>query len=61
MVIKKLDCTLEERHSEKSGKNYKAVIIKITDTYEKMVMLDKAEIELIELTSNKTSSPFGSK
>lgn len=52
MVIKKLDCTLEERHSAKSGNNYKAVVIKITDGYEKLVMLDKAEIALIEATLN---------
>ncbi len=40
---------LEERVS-KSGNPYFCIVIKITDEVEKLVFLDKAEIELIRLT-----------
>lgn len=59
MVIKNINCTLEERISTKSGNKYKALVIKLTDTYEKLVMLDKAEIELVELTLNKPQNNLG--
>jgi len=49
METMKLDCTLEERISTKSGKPYKAVFIKLTPTLEKMVMLDKAELEVLNM------------
>ena len=48
----KLNCTLEERISQKTGKPYFVLVIKITDTYEKLVFLDKSEVELIRLTNN---------
>lgn len=41
---------LEQRIS-KNGKNYTVMILKITDTYEKVVFLDKAEIELLKLVN----------
>jgi len=41
---------LEERTSKK-GKKYTVLVIKLTDTYEKLVFLDKAEIELLKLNS----------
>lgn len=41
--------TLETRVSKKSGKTYQCIVIKLTDTYEKVVFLDTAEIELIKL------------
>ena len=48
----KLNCVLEERLSNKTGKPYFVLVIKITDTYEKLVFLDKSEVELIRLTNN---------
>ena len=56
----KLDCTLEERISSKSGKPYKAVFIKLTPTLEKMVMLEKSEQELISLLYDNTVSNVSS-
>lgn len=41
---------LEERTSKK-GKKYYVLVIKITDTYDKLVFLDKAEIELLRLSN----------
>lgn len=39
--------TLENKTS-KSGNTYKVVVLKLTDSYEKLVFLDKAEIALLE-------------
>ncbi len=41
--------TLETRVSKKSGKTYQCLVIKLTDTYEKVVFLDNAEVELIKM------------
>lgn len=41
--------TLETRVSKKSGKTYHCIVIKLTDTYEKIVFLDNAEVELIKM------------
>lgn len=41
--------TLETRVSKKSGKTYQCIVIKLTDTYEKIIFLDNAEIELIKM------------
>lgn len=41
--------TLETRVSKKTRKPYQCLVIKLTDTYEKVVFLDTAEIELIKL------------
>lgn len=41
--------TLETRVSKKSGKTYQCIVIKLTDTYEKIVFLDNAEVELIKI------------
>lgn len=41
--------TLETRVSKKTGKAYQCLVIKLTDTYEKVVFLDTAEIELIKM------------
>lgn len=41
--------TLETRVSKKTGKTYQCLVIKLTDTYEKVVFLDNAEVELIKL------------
>lgn len=45
-----LQAKLEERVSKDGTKNYFCIVIKITDNVEKIVFLDKAEIELIRLT-----------
>lgn len=42
--------TLETRVSKKTGKTYQCLVIKLTDTYEKVVFLDTSEIELIKLS-----------
>jgi hypothetical protein len=44
--------TLEERTS-KSGNPYQVIILKLTDNYEKLVFLDKAELELLKASSTK--------
>ncbi len=44
---------LEKRVSQKNGKEYIVLVIPLTDTYEKIVFLDKAELELIKLTQTK--------
>ena len=49
-----LKCTLETRQS-KAGNNYDVLVIKLTDNYEKLVFLEKAEIELLKL--NKDQEP----
>lgn len=41
--------TLETRVSKKSGKTYQCIVIKLTDSYEKVVFLDNAEVELIKM------------
>lgn len=56
MNSQKVDATLEERTS-KEGKPYQVVVIKLTDTYEKLIFLEKAEVELLKLR-NKPSA-FG--
>jgi hypothetical protein len=41
--------TLETRLSKKTGKTYQCLVIKLTDSFEKVVFLDTAEIELIKM------------
>lgn len=53
MDINNIKCSLETRHSEKSGKDYKVLVIKLTDTYEKIVFLEKSEEELLRLVLKK--------
>ena len=48
-------CRLETRTS-KEGKPYDVLVIKLTDTYEKLVFLDSAEKELLKL--QKSENPF---
>ena len=42
-----LNATLETRISKKTGSEYQVIVIKLTDSYEKIVFLDKAEVELV--------------
>lgn len=48
--------TLETKVS-KSGNTYDVLVIKLTDTYEKLVFLEKAELELMKQykANNKNS------
>ena len=43
----RVNATLETRTSKK-GSDYKVLVIKLTPTYEKLVFLDKAELELLK-------------
>lgn len=49
-----VNATLETRQS-KSGNPYEVIVIKLTNDYEKLVFLEKAEIALLKLTNNKKS------
>lgn len=44
---KNITCSLEERISKK-GTTYKVLVIKLTPTYEKLVFLEQAELELLK-------------
>lgn len=46
-----IKCNLVEKVS-KSGNNYLCLEIFLTETYKKVVFLDKAEIELLKLSNN---------
>ena len=46
-----IKCNLVEKVS-KSGNNYLCLEIYLTDTYKKIVFLDKAEMELLKLSNN---------
>lgn len=50
MDVKIVNATLETRKS-KQGNDYTVVVIKLTPTYEKLVFLDKAELELLSVSS----------
>lgn len=52
--------TLKEAVSKKSNEPYKYLSIMLTDTLEKKVFLEPAEIQLLEL-KQKDSNPFGIK
>lgn len=54
-----LKATLKEATS-KSGNTYQYVSIMLTDTLEKKVFLDQAELELLKI-KEKDSNPFGKK
>ena len=55
-MIDNIKATLETRTSQK-GNEYQVLVIKLTDSYEKLVFLDKSEIELLKITKN-TKSKF---
>lgn len=50
--------TLETRTSKK-GKEYEVLVIKLTDKTEKLIFLEPAELELLKISSSKSSLPFG--
>ena len=49
--MKEYKATLETRTSQK-GSEYQVLLVHLTDTYEKPVFLDKAELELLKLNNN---------
>lgn len=51
-------CSLETRISKKKGTEYQVLVIKLTDTYEKLVFLEPAEIELLKLNKKNDSLDF---
>lgn len=54
----KLECTYEERVSKKdSSKKYKAIFIKLDDSYEKMVLISYPEQVIIERANKDTVKP----
>lgn len=53
-----IKATLETKTS-KAGNEYQVVILNLTDTYQKLVFLDKAELELLKSFDNKNNfNPF---
>lgn len=48
--------TLETRQS-KTGNDYQVIVIKLTPNYEKLVFLEKAEIELLKLANTPITFP----
>lgn len=52
---KNVRCVLTEKTS-KSGSNYQCLVISLTPTYEKVVFLDKAELELLKATTTTDTS-----
>ena len=52
----KLDCTYEERKSEKTGNMYKAIFIKLAPNYEKVVFIKYPEQVLIEQNAKTTEN-----
>ena len=49
-----IKCKLVEKISKKTNLPYMALIISITDEYQKTVFLDKAEIELLKMYYSNT-------
>lgn len=49
--------SLETRHSSKSGNNYDVVVIKLSDSSEKLVFLSPAELELLKIYNSKDKKP----
>jgi hypothetical protein len=47
-----IPATLEQRKS-KAGNNYHCVVIKITESVEKLVFLEAAELELLRISHGK--------
>ena len=52
--MRRVDATLETRVSKK-GSEYQVIVIKLTPTYEKLVFLENAELELLNISNNSTT------
>lgn len=60
MIEREFKATLETRKKKDGSGTYQAVVIKLTDDYEKLVFLKPAEIELLKITTTKDNKkmPF---
>lgn len=58
MIERELKATLVKRTSKK-GNDYECIMVQLTPTYEKPVMLDYAELELLKTVKNDTKSGSG--
>lgn len=60
MIERELKATLVKRTSKK-GNDYECVMVQLTPTYQKMVLLEKAELELLKALKEDTDSKSSSK
>ena len=54
-MVQRVEATLETRTSKK-GSTFQVIVIKLTDTYEKLVFLDKSELELLKIANKSVSN-----
>ena len=60
MIERELKATLVKRTSKK-GNDYECVMVQLTPTYQKMVLLEKSELELLKAVKEDTDSKSSSK
>ena len=60
MIERELKATLVKRTSKK-GNDYECVMVQLTPTFQKMVLLEKAELELLKALKEDTDSKSSSK
>lgn len=60
MIERELKATLVKRTSKK-GNDYECVMVQLTPTYQKMVLLEKSELELLKALKEDTDSKSSSK
>lgn len=53
MIEREFMATLETRKKKDGSGTYQAVVIKLTNDYEKLVFLKPAEVELLKITTEK--------
>lgn len=51
MIGKQVIGVIEERTSKKTGNKYTCVVFKLSNTYEKIVLLKNLELELLKASS----------
>ena len=52
-----IKATLETRTKKDNSGDYKVVVLKLSDKSEKLVFLNPAELELLELYNSKDNNP----
>ena len=52
----KLDCTYEERVSKTTNNPYKCLVVRLSDDYEKIILMSRPEQALIESSAKKNDS-----
>lgn len=57
---KRIEATLVKRTSKK-GNDYECVMVQLTPTYQKMVLLEKPELELLKAVKEDADSKSSSK